>query len=103
MPGYTAAIDAITTDDEQLSLQLELAANPLKGKLIKRTGGARKIRMAVRGTGKSGGARIVYYWQDPLGMIWLFKAYLKKDKPDLSGLEKNELRIIIRDIKNGAL
>ena len=38
-----------------------VAAEPLCGDLIQGTGGLRKLRFAVKGKGKSGGVRIVYY------------------------------------------
>ncbi len=36
-----------------------LAADPLCGDLIQGTGGVRKVRIAVKGKGKSGGVRVV--------------------------------------------
>ena len=39
-----------------------LAANPQSGDIIPGTGGVRKVRVPVRGRGKRGGARVIYYW-----------------------------------------
>jgi hypothetical protein len=39
-----------------------LAAEPLAGDLIAGTGGARKVRSARTGSGKSGGYRTVHYF-----------------------------------------
>jgi putative transcriptional regulator len=39
-----------------------VAANPEAGEIILETGGIRKIRWALQGTGKRGGARVVYYY-----------------------------------------
>jgi DNA-binding transcriptional regulator YiaG len=80
LKGFTEIIEKIASDDELLSLQLELVENPMKGKLVQKTGGARKIRMAVRGRGKSGGARVIYYFQDRNDVIWMLTAYLKSEK-----------------------
>jgi mRNA-degrading endonuclease RelE of RelBE toxin-antitoxin system len=98
---FTKAIDDLATAAEFLRLQMELARNPEKGKLIAQTGGARKIRMGLGNRGKSGGARVIYYWQDLEGVIWLLKVYAKNAQSDLSGREKSELAIIINDIKKG--
>ncbi|MGP9676292.1 MULTISPECIES: hypothetical protein [unclassified Halomonas] len=57
------AIQAIATDDELKELQRTLIAQPNKGDLIQGTGGLRKIRMALGNQGKSGGARVTYFWQ----------------------------------------
>ena len=40
-----------------------IAANPEAGDLIRGSGGCRKVRWATTGTGKSGGARVIYSMQ----------------------------------------
>jgi hypothetical protein len=47
------------TDEEYAALQYELSGNPDKGDVIRDTGGARKIRVALVGRGKRGGGRVV--------------------------------------------
>jgi len=52
-------------DDEAFAeLQQALMKNPEAGKVIKGTGGLRKMRFADarRGKGKRGGLRVIYYW-----------------------------------------
>ncbi len=39
-----------------------IARDPLCGDLIQGTGDIRKVRLAIKGRGKSGGVRIVYYY-----------------------------------------
>lgn len=60
-PVFTEDIDKFLGPDEYRALQLELIETPTKGKLIKDTGGARKLRFALPGKGKSGGIRIIYF------------------------------------------
>ena len=56
------------------------------------SGGARKIRFAARGRGKSGGYRVVtYYGGDDLP-VFLLNAFKKGDRVNLSKAEINELR-----------
>ncbi|BBI72737.1 hypothetical protein HAALTHF_23880n [Vreelandella aquamarina] len=62
-PTFTRQIQVIATDDELKELQRTLIAQPDKGDLIQGTGGLRKIRMALGNQGKSGGARVIYFWQ----------------------------------------
>ncbi|MGB8479058.1 MAG: type II toxin-antitoxin system RelE/ParE family toxin, partial [Acidobacteriaceae bacterium] len=81
---------------------LELCKNPEKGDLIKGTGGARKVRMRRPGKGKSGGARVVYYWQDEEGVIWLIKAYAKNVKAELTAKEKKQIAVVIDEIKGSS-
>ncbi len=74
-----------------------IAENPLAGDLIQGTGGARKIRwQADIHKGKSGGARIIYYYHDDNIPIFLFTAYKKNQKENLTAAEKILLRKIIK-------
>lgn len=51
-PNFTEDIDKLLKPDEYRTLQLELLETPTKGKLIRETGGARKLRFAIPGKGK---------------------------------------------------
>jgi hypothetical protein len=57
--------------------QSRLAANPNLGAVIKGSGRVRKARVAVGGRGKSGGARVIYYWAVRRHTILLLFAYPK--------------------------
>jgi hypothetical protein len=59
---FTKQITTLFTDEEYGEFQSRLAANPQLGALIKGGGGIRKVRVAVGSRGKSGGARVIYYW-----------------------------------------
>lgn len=95
-PEFFKKIDNLASEEDFHELQDELIANPLKGKVIKGTGGARKIRMKIKGRGKSGGARTIYYYVDLIGEVWFLDIYLKKDK---SNLTENEKKRVYRFIK----
>jgi len=76
-----------------------IAKNPLAGDLIQGTGGARKIRWQVDShKGKSGGARVIYYYHDQNIPIFLFTAYKKNQKENLTTSEKSILKKIINMI-----
>lgn len=52
-----------TADEETLrQFEVELAANPEAGDLIRHSGGLRKARMKLPGRGRSSGARVIYLW-----------------------------------------
>jgi len=57
-----------------------IAANPEAGKLIRGSGGCRKIRWFSEGQGKQGGARVIYFLAAE-GTVWLLIVY-KKAKYD---------------------
>ena len=99
LPSFTKTCSNIATDEDLLELQLKLCEDPEKGDLVIGTGGARKVRMRRPGRGKSGGARVIYYWQDAEGVIWLIKAYAKSAKEELTAAERREIAAVISEIK----
>jgi hypothetical protein len=50
------------SDDERADIVDLIARNPMVGDLMPGTGGARKLRVAGRGKGKSGGYRVITYY-----------------------------------------
>jgi hypothetical protein len=58
-PVFTRLLIQLVDDDVYRKFQNELAANPDKGPIVKGSGGLRKVRLALPGRGKSGGARLV--------------------------------------------
>lgn len=52
----------LLSGEERTSVISELGKNPLAGDVIKGTGGFRKLRIARQGSGKSGGYRVIYFF-----------------------------------------
>lgn len=73
-----------------------LLIRPEAGDLIKGSGGLRKIRWKIKGSGKRGGLRIIYYWDEPEDTIYLLYPYLKTKKEDLS---QKEIKILSNLVK----
>ena len=69
-----------------------LAANPRAGDLIVGTGGARKVRMAGRGKGRSGGFRVISYFAGEDLPVFLVTVFAKGDRADLSAAERAEIK-----------
>ena len=69
-----------------------IASNPLVGSVIRGTGGIRKVRVAISGRGKSGGARVVYYFHNREMPIFLLAVFAKNEKGNLSKSERNQLK-----------
>ena len=95
---FTRSIHQIATDDELRALQNDLIANPTKGDLIQGTGGLRKVRMATRGQGKSGSARVIYFLATA-ETIYLVLAYAKGEKESLTQAEKASLKQLTQQLK----
>ncbi|MFZ5805594.1 MAG: type II toxin-antitoxin system RelE/ParE family toxin [Verrucomicrobiota bacterium] len=72
------------SDEDYADMQLMLCERPDAGLLIPGTGGLRKLRWAVKGKGKRGGARMIYYWWRDKGQISLLLAYTKNEQEDLT-------------------
>jgi mRNA-degrading endonuclease RelE of RelBE toxin-antitoxin system len=70
-----------------------IAENPTRGDVIPGTGGARKLRLAGRGKGKSGGYRVVTYYIADDVPVFLLAVIDKGERADLTQMERNELRI----------
>lgn len=68
-----------------------IAAYPESGDLIQGTGGFRKVRVGRGGTGRRGGARVVYILRNASFPIFLVAAYAKNEKDNLTKKERNEL------------
>lgn len=96
-PEFIDKFDKIGSDDEMIKLQDELIKNPTKGTIVKGTGGARKIRMGIKSRGKSGGARVIYYYVDLCGEVWLLDFYAKSKKENITENEKKKLYKFIKE------
>jgi len=59
--------------------------------LIQATGGVRKVRFAGRGRGKSGGYRVVTFYNGPGLPVFLLTVFVKGERSDLSRAERNAL------------
>ena len=78
--AFTKYIGKYLSDDEYLGLQKFLLLRPDAGDIIRGTGGVRKLRWAIQGKGKSGGVRVIYYWQVAEDEIWLLTIYGKSEQ-----------------------
>ena len=83
---FTRLLSDYLSEEEYAALQWEIALHPETGDLIKGSGGLRKIRWAskAKGKGKRGGVRVIYYYKNQQGQIWLLTLYAKNEVEDLS-------------------
>ena len=88
------ASGGLFTDKELKQLQNELLEDPNKGDLITGSGGLRKIRLASKNKGKSGGFRVIYY-RSTREIIFLLLAYSKNKQDNLTKSEIKTLRELI--------
>lgn len=92
-PSYLADCrGAGLSDDEMSAIVTTISTDPSAGDLIPGTGGARKLRFAGRGKGKSGGYRTVSYFAGGDIPVLLLALVSKGERADLSQAERNQLR-----------
>src|ERR1041384_8185104 len=72
-----------------------MAANPNAGDEIPGTGGARKVRFAAKGKGKSGGVRVITFYSGVEIPVFLLNVFAKNEKIDLSAEERSTLKKIL--------
>lgn len=92
---FTKYIKDLFSDEEYRLLQNALINNPEIGKVIKGTGGLRKVRWAIKGKGKSGGTRTIYYWSKTDNIILMLLIYQKNEQDSLTDSQTKILKKII--------
>ena len=85
-------------DDDLLELQKAILENPQGYPVIRGTGGVRKIRIALDGRGKSGGARVLYVDFIAKEIVGLLYAYPKNEKDNIDENEKKILKAMVEQI-----
>lgn len=94
---FTKLLPKYLTDEEYRGLQAYLLTTPEVGDLIRGSGGVRKVRWAVSGSGKSGGVRVIYFWKKSNHQIWLLTIYQKSEQDSIPG---HTLKQIAEALKN---
>jgi hypothetical protein len=73
-----------------------IAVSPEAGDIIPGSGGCRKVRWSTAGSGKQGGARVVYFLA-PDGVVWLLIVYKKAKFDNLPTSFLTELKRGVED------
>jgi hypothetical protein len=90
--SFVEGIRKLRAEARGLELKQELARNPEKGDLLRGTGGFRKVRMRLPGRGKSGGARVIYYYLSADGVVYLVSIYAKNVQESLTAKQTKKLK-----------
>jgi len=95
-----AAKGAGMSADEQAAVVDLIAANPEAGDIMPGCGGARKLRVAKPGTGKSGGYRIITYFGGEDIPVFLLTVFGKNEKANLTQAERNTLAALTKILRD---
>jgi hypothetical protein len=96
----SAAADSGMSEEEMQAVVNIVAADPQAGALMPRCGGARKLRVAKPGSGKSGGYRVVTYFGGEDMPVFLLTVFAKNEKANLSEAEKNALAAMTKRLRD---
>lgn len=75
-----------------------IVEHPMAGDEMTGTGGARKVRFAAKGKGKSGGVRIITFYSGDDIPIFLLNVFAKGDKVNLTQAERNALKKVLGSV-----
>jgi len=95
--AFTKYLYDYLSEDEYLGLQSFLLQYPESGKVVRGSGGVRKVRWAMSGKGKSGGVRVIYYFKKQDVEIWLLTIYSKNE---VENIPAHVLRQIAKEIED---
>lgn len=98
-PEFLAQAKKLLTESERMQLVDTVSQYPDTGDVIKGTGGFRKLRLARKGSGKSGGYRVIYFFYDQAMPIYLFSIYAKSGKENISEKQRNAFHNIAQAMK----
>jgi hypothetical protein len=98
LPIFIRCAASLFTDEDLTGLQASLLENPAAGDLIKEGHGLRKLRVAMPGRGKRGGARVICYHWISEQQCYLIYAYAKNVAADLTKDQLKTLSDIMQEV-----
>ncbi len=93
--------EGLLPESDRARLVEFVGADPEAGDLIPETGGIRKLRWALPGGGKRGGARVIYFFHNETLPIFLLALYGKNEKAKLSKAERNVMAKLVPALIQG--
>jgi hypothetical protein len=94
-PVFTRRVLKFMSDDDYRQLQKALVVDPGAGKLIRHSGGLRKLRWVRAGRGKRGGVRAIYYWARRDDILLMLLVYGKSEQDDLTSEQLRTLKSLV--------
>jgi len=85
------------SEDERGSFAAFISEQPDAGDVVPNSGGLRKVRWQRKGSGKSGGVRVIYYTCTAEGELVLLTLYAKSKTNNLTGPRLKEIRHALED------
>ncbi len=83
-----------------MNFLISLLATQKQEILFLGTGGVRKVRWGSKNKGKSGGARVIYYFYDEHSPLFLLTAYGKGEQENLTPEQKKQISALAQILKD---
>ena len=83
-PTFQKQSEKLWSEDERLEFIAWIAANAQAGDVIPGAEGARKVRWSRAGTGKPGGARVIYFNLTEEEAVLLVAVYAKAEQSNMT-------------------
>ena len=96
-PTFVAEAAKIWSTEERLEFFAWIAREPGAGVVIPGSGGCRKLRWSRAGTGKQGGARVIYFTRLEASELCMLLVYPKAAKDNIPGHILKAVRKEIED------
>lgn len=92
---FTRQVQKLLDEESYRQLQSLLVARPQWGKIIRGSGGLRKVRWRTQQQGKRGGVRVIYYWIVDGDKLLMLLMYPKNAQADLTPAQLKTLKQIV--------
>ncbi|HET6569402.1 MAG TPA: type II toxin-antitoxin system RelE/ParE family toxin [Rhodothermales bacterium] len=96
-PTFMRRVHKLLGVERYRLLQAVLDEAPEGGSMMQGTSGARKIRWAQEGRGKSGSVRVIYYYDAKLSRCYMLMIFGKNEQDNLSDEQKSAVRRFIKE------
>src|SRR5579864_8463270 len=90
--GYERHAARLLSAEQRAVAEAAIVARPDAWPVIPGTGGARKAQIPLPGRGKSGGARVIYFFSATPALVAFLDIYAKNTKEDLTSADKHDIR-----------
>jgi hypothetical protein len=98
-PAFLASARGLLGDEGLRRIEIALLTEPRAGAVVPDAGGIRKLRAALPGRGKRGGARVIYLYVEVRDVVYFLLAYGKNQQVNLTPAEKHALRALARKLE----
>ena len=99
LPSFERSSEGLLSPEDVRALEHTLLENPRAGAVLRNCNGVRKVRAAVQGRGKSGGARVAYLYVEVRSKVYLLLVFAKNEQENLTPEQEKRVRQLVEQLK----